>query len=72
MPKITLIEEGKERRTVVITEQETPVQILQFFHINPDTKVVALNGTILSRVQMNLPIRTKTNAYLAVWSRSVG
>lgn len=72
MPQITIIEEGKERRKVKITEQESPIEILKFFHINPDTKIVALNGTVLSRTQMQMPICTRTNSYLAVWSKSAG
>lgn len=71
MCKITLIGDDHISRTCIITESETPVQILRYFNINPLTKIVYMNGTILSETQMCSPIRKTGSVYLSVRNKTV-
>ena len=70
MCKVTLTDEDGVFRTCLVSN-ETTNQILQHFNINPDTKIVYLNGKILSREKMNKPIPSSGIVHLAVKNKSV-
>jgi len=65
MCKITLTEEDGEYRTCLVSS-ETPTEILRHFRINPQTKIVYMNGKILSEEKMNKPINCTGTVHLAV------
>jgi len=70
MQRVTLVDEG-ESRTFLISGTETPCQILSHYHMNPDLKIVYLNGQILSRAKMNTPINITGNVYISVHNKTV-
>ena len=71
MCKITLSDEDGTYKTCLASETETPIGILQHFHVNPDTKIVYLNGKILSREKMAKPIPNTGLVHLAIRNKTV-
>lgn len=56
MQKISVMYEDDTCKQVIVSETETPNQILVHFNMNPDTKIVYINGAILSREKMGMPV----------------
>lgn len=69
MCKLVLTEEDSDVRTCLVSS-ETPLEILKHFKINPQTKIVYLNGKILSEEKMNNPINCTGTVYLAVKNKT--
>ena len=70
MCKVTLTDEEGLYKTF-LASKETPNQILEHFKINPDTKIVYLNGRILSREKMNKQFPDVGNVHLANKNKTV-
>lgn len=70
MCKVTLTDDEGVFRTFLATK-ETPNQILEHYNINPNTKIVYMNGKILSRDKMNSSIPESGTIHLAVKNKTV-
>ena len=70
MRKVFLAVEGEDLKTFVINF-ETPNQILEHYHINPETKNVYINGVLLSKQKMNKPIGLSGNIFMAVKNKTI-
>lgn len=69
MCKVTLSDEEGLFKTCLVSN-ETPNQILEHYKINPDTKIVYLNGQILSREKMGKPIPDTGLVHLAIKNKT--
>ena len=69
MCKVILTEEDGEVRTC-LASKETPLEILKHFRINPQTKIIYLNGKALSEEKMKKPIDSNGTVYLAVKNKT--
>lgn len=70
MCKAILSDEEGMYKTILVSK-ETPSQILAHYKINPDTKIVYLNGKILSREKMNKPIPEIGTVHIAIKNRTI-
>ena len=66
MCKVMLVDEESGMKNFVISEMETINQILLHYNMDPDKKIVYLNGSILSRTRMEQPLNMTGTAFLAV------
>ena len=70
MCKITMKDDRGVFRTFFAVK-ETPNQILEHYNINPETKIVYMNGKILSREKMNTLIPETGTVHLAIRNKTV-
>ena len=70
MCKVVVTDEDGFFKTCIISK-ETPNKLLEHFKFNPDTKIVYLNGKILSREKMAQPIPEKGTVHLAIKNKTV-
>lgn len=70
MCKVTVTDEDGMSKSILVSK-ETPNQILKHFNINPETKIVYLNGKILSREKMANPIPETGKVFLAIKNKTV-
>lgn len=71
MCNVSLMIEPGKFRNIAITGEETVNDILEFFHINPQTKIVYKNGKILSRDMMNEPLPKNGTVHLTVKNKTI-
>lgn len=71
MQRVTLVDEDHTSKTFLISGTETPYQILSYYHMNPDLKIVYLNGQIISNERMKIPIGTMGNIYISVRNKAI-
>ena len=71
MQKVTVAEEGQMPKSCMVTATETPNRILKYYAINPETKIVYMNGKILSKEDMKKPIKAIGNIFLSVKNKTV-
>lgn len=70
MCKVVITDEDGFFKTCIISK-ETPNELLEHFKFNPDTKIVYLNGKILSRGKMAQPITEKGTVHLVIKNKTV-
>ncbi len=70
MCKVTLSDEDGLFK-ICLVSNETPYQILKYYNINPDTKIVYLNGEILSKERMRKVILENNSVHLTVRNKTV-
>jgi len=72
MRKVVLTDENEdESKTCYISETETPRKILEHFNISPDTKIVYVNGVIISNEKMKEPIRARAPIFMSIHNKTV-
>jgi sulfur carrier protein ThiS len=70
MCKVTLSCEDGDYNTCLVSK-ETPEKILRHFHINPNTKIVYMNGKILSKDEISNTILETGTVHLSVKNKTV-
>lgn len=70
MCKVIMTDEDGFHKTCIISK-ETPNELLKHFNFNPDTKIVYLNGKILSREKMAQPIPETGTVHLAIKNKTI-
>ncbi len=70
MRKVNLIDEDG-CKTCMIEGIETPNKILKHFFVDTKTKIIYLNGSILSKEKMDSPIPGTGTVFLAVRDKTV-
>ena len=70
MCKVTLTDEDGIFKTCLVSN-ETVNQVLEHFRINPDTKIVYMDGKILSKEKMKKPFPKTGVVHLAVKNKTV-
>ena len=67
MCKVILISEDEEEsRTCMVTSDETPIHILKHYGIDTRTKIVYIDGQIISNEKMHLPLNREGRVFLAI------
>jgi len=70
MCKVTLTNEDGVFKSCFVSN-ETTNQILEHFNINPDTKIVYMNGRIMSKEKMNKPIPELGIVHFAIKNKTI-
>lgn len=57
-------------QTSVVTDNETPEEILKFFHVNPTTNYIYVNGKIITSEEIKKPFPKTSTVYITVKTKS--
>jgi len=72
MQKVVLKgEDDEETKILYISPGETVIDILKHCSYNPDRKIVYVNGEILSREKMYLPVKQANCVFMSVQNKTV-
>jgi hypothetical protein len=66
MCKVTVINEDNITRTCAVIGQETPQQIIRYFGWFSETKAIYMNGSLLSKEQLTIPIPKLDKIFLSI------
>lgn len=70
MRRVTMTE-NENMTSFMISDAETPFQILSHFHIDPNKNLVFINGSLLPITKMNEPISNKGHIFMSVRRKTV-
>ena len=67
MPRLIVsCDDESESVSIVVSANETPVNILKHYGYDPDVKIVYVNGEILSREKMKMPFGGSRVVFMAI------